>query len=98
MTKKQLQMLNNYNYAREHGYIKLWDCYNEPSYKKQKIYYDYCLAKYLEDNGEKFCIPTHNTFTFTFAYQYIKITEDNKTERYLKYITPSYDYDFRIDC
>ena len=63
-TKKGENMLNNANYYD--GY-SLHDIYNSFSYAKEKAY-NYCRELYYKENGSNFRIISHNTFSFSIAF------------------------------
>lgn len=88
MTKKEQAMYTNYLYAD--NYSELWQVYG--SYSHAKSYaMDYCKNLQHKKEGYNPKIVSHNSFIFTYAFEY----EENG-DKYLMYITPSYDYNFKI--
>ncbi len=88
MTKKQLGMLNSYDYAQNGG--ELYDVYGSFSYNKARAM-EYCKNLQYERNGYGGKICSFNTFMFTYGFKY-----EGDDGEHLVYITPSYDYDFLI--
>lgn len=74
------------DYLKE--YKTLYQCYNKPSYSKEKIYnYYFDLLKNNSDDILRYGVRSYNTFMITLHGEIIK---DNKT--YYVMITPSYNY------
>ena len=64
-TKKGENMLNRAN--NNEGYT-LYDVYTTVSQAKRNAY-DYCLALCAKENGYNFRIISHNTFSFSVAWE-----------------------------
>lgn len=74
------------DYLKE--YKNLYNCYNRPSYSKEKIYnYYYELLKDNCDDIIRYGVRSFNTFMITL---HAEIKKDNKI--YYVFITPSYNY------
>ena len=87
MTKFQRNLYENYLRAED---VTIWDAYGSPSVKKVRAY-EHCVHKCLENNGGPWCIPTHNTFAYTFAYTFHK-----DGVKWLHYETSCNVYEFPI--
>ena len=61
----------------------IWDAYKNPSYAKQKAYYQYCLPLMQEYHGIDARIPAHGVQTFSFAF---------RAGQKLYYVTPANTY------
>lgn len=64
-TKKGQTMINNAKYYD--GYT-LRDVYGSFSVDKERAY-NWCLAQCAKENGTNFHICSHNTFSFTVAWE-----------------------------
>ena len=88
LTQKQLQMINNYKYAR---YDSVDYCYKKPSYYKQmaesKIF-----DEMYNNNGYDYRICGFNSCTFSCAYRY----KDNQGYEHLVYHTHCNRFDFIV--
>lgn len=90
MTKFQKNLIDNFNNAPFHS---IYDAYDRPSNAKVSAYnrlFDMAMNEY---NAFSTCVPTRNTFAFTFAFLY---TDKVTGEIRLQYHTPSHVYDFSI--
>ena len=70
--------------------IRLEDCYDRPSYKKSRIYWDWCDWFNTFDCNDKLgdiTIHSYNTFMFTLTMA-VKWNDNI----YHLYITPSHNY------
>lgn len=63
-TKKGADMLNRANYNEG---FRLWDVYGTVSQAKQNAW-DYCYNLCNRENGTNFRIISHNTFSFSVAW------------------------------
>lgn len=61
----------------------IWDAYKNPSYAKQKAYYQYCLPLMEKMGGFDARITAHGCQTFSFAF---------RTKDHLVYVTRANDY------
>ena len=68
MTKKQLQMVNNYYNSTMHD---IYDLYDRPSYYKIRAE-QMILNEMLDNNGYDYRICGGNSCTFSCAYRMIK--------------------------
>lgn len=89
MTKKQQELLNNYERATK---TTLRECYRTWSDAKERAY-NRCLNDMCDHNGHGARICSYNTTSFTFAYKY----EDENNKTHLRYFTYVNTYDFIID-
>lgn len=64
-TKKGQAMINSANHYE--GY-SLRDVYGNYSYAKENAY-NYCIAQCAKENGYNFHICSHNTFSFSVAWE-----------------------------
>ena len=87
MTKKQEQLYYNFLNATM---VTIYDAYDRPSREKVNAYED-CVNRCLENHGGPWCIPSRNTYQFTFAYTYHK-----GGEKWLHYETANNKYDFKV--
>lgn len=75
-TKKGLSMLDRANYNEG---FKLWDVYGTVSQAKQNAW-EYCYSLFCKENGStNFRIISHNTFSFSVAWDII----DSETGEFL---------------
>ena len=88
MTKKQEQLLDNYNRASA---TELRQVYNSWSDKKERAFKE-CIEKMSAYEGYDGRICSANTWMFTYAFKY----RDGYGHTCLCYITPSTDYEFII--
>ena len=88
MTKKQNVMYENYKRATA---TKLSDVYSSFSRAKMRVY-EWCCRQYIMMNGRQPRITSANTYSFTFAFQYLK---DGKN--WLHVETSKNTYDFEIE-
>lgn len=63
-TKKGMAMLERASYNEG---FKLWDVYGTVSQAKQNAW-EYCLSLCNRENGTNFRIISHNTFSFSIAW------------------------------
>ena len=70
--------------------VSIFEVYERPSRNKVKAYED-CLRRANENGADYCCIPTHNTFNFTFAYTFHK-----DGVKWLHYETACNVYEFPI--
>lgn len=84
-TKQALDMVHSYNYARSNGNYSIYDAYVRPSQNKVDAF-KWCEQLKEQLNGKYACIPSFNTFNFTYAFEYLNelqqiclayITKDN---------------------
>ena len=87
MTKKQMQMLNNYNRSKDYS---LAHAYGRYSRAKERAEY-LIREEQNQNNGYDFRITTHSITMFTCAYRMKKGNEE-----YLVYHTPTNRYEFQI--
>ena len=87
LTQKQIQMLNNYRYAKYDSIGQLYK--NASCYKWQAQYA--ILAECEKVNGYDYRVIGGNSMTFSCAYRY-----DDKDGQHLVYHTAYNKYDFII--
>lgn len=85
---KQMQSVYK-QYLHSTNGSSLYNCYNKPSYAKQKAM-EYCENLCKEHNGYDLTIIGYNCMTFSVGFMYYK---DN--HNYFVYITKAYD---RVCC
>lgn len=88
LTQKQLQMINNYKYAR---YDSLAQCYKNCSWAKEKAENE-ILREMCNNNGYDYRICGFNSCTFSCAYRY----KDNQGYEHLVYHTHINRFDFIV--
>ena len=86
MTKREMGLLASYQRSKKRY---LSDCYKSFSNAKARAF-DYCKRKELKMGGFNGRICSFNTFSFTYAFEYV----NENGVVCLHYITPNYDYDF----
>lgn len=84
----EIYFVNRPNYKKS----SLWSCYLKCSKAKEEIYCE-CVNEAVDFNSHSFGVVSFNTFTFTFAYDFIySITDkDGRKHKYIAtcLITPN---------
>lgn len=88
LTKRQIQMINNYKYAR---YYSVDECYEKASYEKQRAE-NIILNEMYKNKGYNYRICGFNSMTFSCAYRY----KDKDCMEHLVYHTAYNKFDFII--
>lgn len=88
-TKKGANLYGNYRRATCGN---LWDAYEKPSRAKVNAFFD-CQNIRQEYNGTNERIISHNTFTFTYGFEYASNVDG---VCHCVIITPTYEYDIEL--
>ena len=96
MVKKEV-LYERYIKARVRRDIYLWSVYQRPSKEKERKA-ERLMKRMKKEGGYALAIPSHNLYTFTFAYLHDEVNPDTGevTKIYLRYITPIYDYNIDV--
>lgn len=91
MTKKELNMVRNYEWASTHGFSSVRLAYTKPS--MAKVYAEDAILREMADyNGYSYYITGHNSSHFTCGYKY----RDSEDREHLVYHTYANRFDIAL--